>query len=117
MKEARNIGIEVRAPEGVCESDKCPFHGKLPVRGRIFRGTVVSDKSKNTVVVQWEYFNFLPKYERYERKKTKILAHNPSCINARKGDLVVLAECRPMSKKKSFVVVEKLSPPKEVAGK
>lgn len=107
MREARNIGLEVKAPEGVCESDKCPFHGKLPVRGRTFRGTVVSDKSKNTVVVQWEYFNFLPKYERYERKKTKVLAHNPSCINARKGDFVTLAECRPMSKKKSFVVVEK----------
>lgn len=115
--DTRNIGIEVKAPEGDCSSSKCPFHGRLPVRGRLFRGTVVSDRSKNSVVVQWEYFNFLPKYERYERKKTKILAHNPSCINARKGDVVTVAECRPLSKKKSFVVVEKHGTQKEVAGK
>jgi len=105
--KARNIGLEVKAPKESCNSEKCPFHGKLPVRGRVFRGIVVSDKSKNSVVVQWNYFNFINKYERYERKNTKILAHNPSCINAKKGDDVTVAECRPLSKKKSFVVIEK----------
>jgi small subunit ribosomal protein S17 len=105
--KTRNIGLDIKAPKEKCDSVKCPFHGKLPIRGRVFRGTVVSDKSKNTVVVMWSYFNFIPKYERYERKKTKILAHNPSCINAKKGDAVVVAECRPVSKKKNFVVVGK----------
>ena len=106
-KKAKNIGLEVKPPKNVCNSDKCPFHGKLPVRGRVFRGIVISDKSKNTVTVEWDYSRFLPKYERYERKRTKILAFNPSCINARKGDMVTIAECRPLSKKKNFVVVER----------
>ncbi len=105
--KTRDIGLGVKTPKDVCSSDTCPFHGKLPVRGRVFRGVVFSDKSKNTAVVKWNYFNYLPKYERYERKNTKILAHNPSCINARKGDFVTVAECRPVSKKKSFVIIEK----------
>ena len=107
MKKARNIGLDVKAPKEKCNSKNCPFHGNLTVRGRVFKGIVVSDKSKNTVVIQWDYFNFLPKYERYQRKNTKILAHNPSCINAKKGNKVTIAECRPISKKKSFVIVEK----------
>ncbi len=101
------IGLSVNAPKDKCNSRKCPFHGTLPVRGRVFNGIVISDKSKDTVIVEWDYFNFIPKYERYERKKTRILAHNPSCINAKKGDSVTIAECRPISKKKNFVVVEK----------
>jgi len=108
MKKEKDIGLGIKAPKDACKSDNCPFHGKLPVRGRVFRGIVTSDKSKSTVAVKWEYFNFLPKYERYERKNTKILAHNPSCINAKKGDAVTIAECRPLSKKKNFVVVEKI---------
>ncbi|MCK4634398.1 MAG: 30S ribosomal protein S17 [Candidatus Aenigmarchaeota archaeon] len=106
-KKMRNIGLDVKTPKETCKSKKCPFHGNLPVRGRVFKGVVISDKSKNTVVIQWNYFNFMPKYERYERKNTKILAHNPSCINVKKGDVVTIAECRPISKKKSFVVIEK----------
>lgn len=105
--KVRDIGLDIKPPKNVCNSDKCPFHGTLPIRGRVFKGVVVSDKSKNTATIQWNYSNFLPKYERYERKNTKILAYNPSCINAKKGDVVIIVECRPLSKKKSFVIVEK----------
>ena len=107
-KKEKNIGLGIKAPKDACKSNNCPFHGKLPVRGRVFRGVVIRDKSKNTVTVKWDYFHFLPKYERYERKNTKILAHNPSCINAKKGDAVTVAECRSLSKKKNFVVVERI---------
>jgi small subunit ribosomal protein S17 len=33
-------------------------------------------------------------------------AHNPPCINAKEGDVVKIAECRPLSKTKKFVVIE-----------
>ena len=105
--KAKNIGLDVKAPKKECNSDKCPFHGKLTVRGRVFRGVIVSNKANNTSVVQWDYFSYVPKYERYERKKTRLLAHNPECIGAMKGDVVKIAECRPMSKKKSFVIIER----------
>ncbi len=104
----KNIGINVKQPKKECKDKNCPFHGKLTVRGRVFKGIVVSDKAKNTVTVRWQYFHYVPKYERYERRNSKIIAHNPECIDVTKGDEVKIAECRPISKKKSFVVVEKI---------
>lgn len=106
MAEAKNIGIEVDAPTGSCEDDRCPFHGSLAIRGRVFEGEVVSDSMNDTVMVQWGYAQKIPKYERFERRNTKVAAHNPACLNAQDGDTVTIAECRPLSKTKSFVVVE-----------
>jgi len=103
----RDIGIDVRRPEKECEDVDCPFHGTLPVRGQILEGEVVSDKASKTVVVQRIYLKKIPKYERYEKRRSKIHAHNPPCINAKVGDVVKIAECRPLSKTKSFVVIEK----------
>jgi len=103
----RDIGINVSKPEKECEDADCPFHGTLPVRGQILEGEVVSDKAPKTVVVQRIYLKKIPKYERYEKRKSKIHAHNPPCINAKVGDVVKIAECRPLSKTKSFVVIEK----------
>lgn len=103
----RDIGIEVRMPEKECEDVNCPFHGRLSARGQIIEGVVVSDKAPKTVVVLRSYLKKIRKYERYEKRKSKIHAHNPPCIDAKVGDVVKIAECRPLSKTKSFVVVEK----------
>lgn len=103
----KDIGLDVKKPRASCESDKCPWHGSLRVRGKMFEGTVVSDKSVNTAVVEWNYYKKIPKYERYERRKTKISVHNPTCINAKRGDVVSIAECKPLSKSKHFVIIEK----------
>lgn len=106
MADAQDIGLDVDAPDASCENEHCPFHGSLPVRGRVFEGEVVSDRIEDTVMVRWEYAQKVPKYERYERRNTKVAAHNPPCIDAEEGDTVTVAECRPLSKTKSFVVVE-----------
>ncbi len=78
----------------------------LKTRGRTFRGTVVSAKAQKTVTVQWMRRVYVPKYERYQVKRSKVKAHNPSEMGAKEGDLVVIKECRPLSKTKNFVVVE-----------
>ena len=98
-------GIE--APKEGCNDRNCPFHGSLKVRGRVLDGIVVSDKMVNTVVVRRGYIRKVPKYERFERRSSKIHAHNPPCIAARVGDRVKIMECRRLSKTKSFVVVQK----------
>lgn len=103
----RDIGVEVTPPDGQCDDDKCPFHGRLSVRGQIIEGVVISDKMMRTVVVKKDYMKYVPKYERYERRTGKYLAHNPPCINAKIGDDVRIMECRPLSKTKSFVVIER----------
>ncbi|RLI86719.1 MAG: 30S ribosomal protein S17 [Archaeoglobales archaeon] len=101
----KDIGIDVRPPERECEDKNCPFHGDLVVRGQILTGKVIKTYEK-TAVIERELIRYVPKYERYLKKRSKIHAHNPPCINAKPGDRVVIAECRPISKTKSFVIVE-----------
>lgn len=69
-------------------------------------GTVVSSKMDNTVVIERKYMKMVSKYQRYEKRRSKIHAHNPPCISAKVGDIVTIAECRPISKTKSYVVVK-----------
>jgi small subunit ribosomal protein S17 len=102
----RDIGLDVKSPEKACDDPNCPFHGKLSVRGQVFDGTVVSDKMTDTVVVLREFERKMTKYDRYEKRRSKLHAHNPPCLKAKVGDVVKVAECRPLSKTKSFVVVE-----------
>ena len=106
-KKARDIGIGVEAPKETCEDDKCPFHGTLPVRGNIVTGKVVSSKAPKTVVIERNYTHWIPKYQRYERRHSRVAAYNPTCVSAKEGDVAVIAECRPLSKTKAFVVVKK----------
>ena len=106
MVEAKNIGIEVKAPKETCEDKKCPFHGNIKLRGRTFTGVIVAKDTHKTATVQWSYKVSVPKYERTEARRTKVHAHNPSCINANVGDVVKIAETRPLSKTKNFVIIE-----------
>lgn len=78
----------------------------LKTRGRTFRGTVVSSKAQKTVTVEWIRRVYIPKYERYQNKRSKVKAHNPEEMSAKEGEEVVITECRPLSKTKKFVVVE-----------
>ncbi|MEM2875650.1 MAG: 30S ribosomal protein S17 [Candidatus Bathyarchaeia archaeon] len=91
-----------------CNDVNCPFHGKLPLRGKAIEGVVVSDKMDKTVIIHRDYLRYVPKYKRYERRHSRIPAHNPPCIDARIGDKVRIRECRPISKTVSFVVEKKL---------
>lgn len=91
-----------------CNDNHCPAHGGIRTHGRAFTATVVSARAQKTAIVEWERRYHVPKYERYERRLTKINVHNPDCINAKAGDIVRIIECRPISKTKHFVITEKL---------
>src|SRR3989339_98710 len=99
MKEAAKMATQ----EG---KEKLGYFGGLSLRGRSFVGTVISSKMQKTVTVEWERKHYLKKFERYERRRSRVKAHNPESINAREGDVVKIVECRPLSKTKNFVVVE-----------
>ncbi|AGI48307.1 SSU ribosomal protein S17P [Thermoplasmatales archaeon BRNA1] len=105
--KARNIGIEVAAPEGECTDPNCPFHGTLSVRGQVIEGVVDSIKMDKTVIVKRDYFKFEQKYERYEKRSVRYAAHAAPCLGLKVGDSVKIMECRPISKTVSFVAVEK----------
>ena len=104
----KSLGIEAKKPEKECEDEKCPWHGKLSLRGKVLQGEVISHKAPKTAIVKWHFHRYLTKYEAYERRHSSVVAYNPACINAKKGEKVKIAECRPLSKTKSFVVIEVL---------
>lgn len=71
----------------------------------MLRGVVVSDKMKDTVVVLVSRYVKHPKYKKYMTRTKRYKAHNPG--NTKKeGDTVSIRSCRPLSKGKSFEVVE-----------
>jgi small subunit ribosomal protein S17 len=107
-RKPRDIGIDVTPPDDSCNDSTCPFHGILPVRGQIIDGIVISNKMDKSVVVTKERLRFIPKYERYEKRSSNYTAHNPTCIHAQLGEKVKIMECRPLSKTKSFVVIERM---------
>ncbi len=106
--ESRNIGLVEDTPKHQCNDSKCPFHGNLSVRGRQFVGTVISAKMRKTAVMEFDRLQFLKKYERYEKRRTRLKVHNPECINAKEGDIVKIIECMPLSKTQNFVIVQQL---------
>lgn len=108
QNNSKNIGLKVEAPKSACTDVNCPFHGTLSVRGRQLSGTVISAKMRKTAVMEFERLNFVKKYERYEKRRTKLKVHNPECINAKDADVVRIIECRPLSKTKNFVIIQKL---------
>ncbi|MBN2454624.1 30S ribosomal protein S17 [Candidatus Woesearchaeota archaeon] len=91
-----------------CKDERCPFHGKLKIHGRAFTVKVTSVKMRRTATVELERRHYIKKYSRYERRITRLKAHNPDCIAAAEGDTVKVVECRPISKTKKFVIIEKV---------
>jgi len=103
---AKNIGLKVNPPSTAVEDKNCPFFGNLRLRGRIMTATVISSKVPKTATVRRYKRHYLPKYQRFERRISKIRVHNPASINAQEGNVVKIAECRPISKTKRFVIIE-----------
>ena len=100
------IGLNVDEPEETCSDDNCPFHGTLSVRGQTLEGEVASTDMDKTVIVEREYDVPVPKYDRYMKRRSRVPAHAPECLDLSVGDTVRIAETRPLSKTKSHVVVE-----------
>ncbi len=108
MRSVRIGNLVIEAPPTECNDKKCPFHGNVIVRGQVFVGKVISDKMTNTVVVLREGVRYVPKYERYMRVRYKLHAHNPPCVGAKEGDVVLVGETRKLAKTVSFVVLKVL---------
>jgi len=102
----QTIGLNVQAPEKACEDRHCPFHGAYKVRGRVFEGEVIRDVTHKTATIEFSRQFPLPKYERFEKRKARMHAHVPSCMEVNEGDFIRIAEGRKISKTKAFVVIE-----------
>jgi small subunit ribosomal protein S17 len=77
--------------------DKAPGHRTV--------GRVVSNKMQKSVTVSIERLVKHPAYGKFIRRTTKVMAHDEDGA-CRTGDTVAIVECRPISKRKSWRVVE-----------
>jgi len=103
VKKQENITVKEKVE---CSDRLCPFHAKngLKLRGRTFQGVVIK-KLPMKVTIQFERMLKIQKYERYEKRKTKIHARLPDCLKdeINLGDLIEVSETRPISKTIHFV--------------
>ena len=68
-------------------------------------GRVVSNKMTKSVTVSVERLVRHAVYGKFIRRTTKIMAHDEEGT-CREGDTVAIVECRPISKRKAWKVVE-----------
>jgi len=97
----KNIGLGFKTPKtaitGHYIDKKCPFTSNVSIRGRIFRGTVVSTKMNRTVIVRRDYLHYIKKYNRYEKRHKNIPAHLSPAFKVSKGQVVTIGQCRYVS--------------------
>ncbi len=70
-----------------------------------FKGVIVSTKMDKTVVVSVKVLRKHRKYPKFIKRTRKFLA-DTNGLKLQVGDNVIIAESRPISKKKAFKVVE-----------
>ncbi len=73
---------------------------------RVLTGRVVSDKTEKTITVTVERRVMHPLYKKFIRRSKKYTAHDDT-NQCKIGDVVRIEECRPISKTKSWLLIER----------
>jgi len=71
---------------------------------RTLTGKVISNKMDKSITVLIERRVQHPKYGKFIRRSTKLHAHDENNV-CKEGDIVTIAECRPLSKTKAWTLV------------
>ncbi|MDD2723988.1 MAG: 30S ribosomal protein S17 [Methylovulum sp.] len=74
---------------------------------RTVSGRVVSNKMDKTITVLVERVVKHPVYGKYIKRSTKMMAHDENNV-CQEGDIVAIASCRPLSKHKTFKLIQVL---------
>jgi small subunit ribosomal protein S17 len=77
-------------------------------RGRVFKGNVIR-KIQHRVLVEIDRNVFVRKYQRFYVKKTRVHARISEGLDINLGDLVLVRECRPLSKIIHHIVIKKVT--------
>lgn len=75
---------------------------------RKIKGEIVSDKMQKTAVVLVNRYVKHPKYKKYVRISKKYKAHDEN-KEYKVGDKVIIQECKPISKDKSFEIIGRVN--------
>ena len=102
---AEAAAAEAAAPVPVSAQPQQPAPAAEAKGARTLTGRVVSHKMQKTIAVEIERLIRHPTYGKYIRRTTKLLAHDESGVS-REGDLVIITPCRPLSRRKSWRLLE-----------
>ncbi len=106
-KNTKTPGLNLKQPKTTCNDKHCPFHSGFKLRKKAFTGIIIKKDFHKTATIELNRLYKLRKYERFEKRRTRLKVHNPPCIDAQINDVVTAYESRPISKTKNFVIVEK----------
>lgn len=87
------------------EAGKIDNGGRPATRRRVATGVVTSDAADKTVVVTVQHTAQHPLYKKVVRSSKKLMAHDEN-NECRVGDRVRVAECRPLSRRKRWRVLD-----------
>jgi len=107
----KKVGLGFQTPADAIQGNyvdkKCPFTGNVSIRGRIFKGMVISNKMQRTLILRRDYLHYIRKYNRYTKRHRNIAAHiSPAFKRVKEGDIVTVGQCRPLSKTVRFNVLK-----------
>lgn len=105
-KEKKTKDIKKNEEKPVEKTSTAHEEKQYSIRGNIFEGKVISAKARKTITVERILTQYIPKYERYKKVKSKIKAHVPTGINVKEGNIVRIGETRKISKTKNFVLMK-----------
>ena len=110
-----NVAADIQAADAQARGPQAPASAApdasevtavIEVRGaRTLTGRVVSTKMQKTIAVEIERLVRHPTYGKYIRRTTKLLAHDEDGTS-KEGDVVIITPCRPMSRRKSWRLLE-----------
>jgi small subunit ribosomal protein S17 len=105
--EPQPAAAEAAPAEGSAAPEQHPAAtATAPTKGaRTLTGRVVSNRMQKTIAVEIERLVRHPTYGKYIRRTTKLLAHDENAAS-REGDLVIITPCRPLSRRKSWRLLE-----------
>ncbi|XP_055707795.1 40S ribosomal protein S11 isoform X1 [Phlebotomus papatasi] len=111
LRKYHNIGLGFKTPKEAVDGSyidkKCPFTGKVAVRGRILTGIVQKMKMQRTIVIRRDYLHYIRKYNRFEKRHKNMSVHLSPCFrDVELGDIVTVGETRPLSKTVRFNVLK-----------
>ena len=106
MNQTPRAVLGIAAPQEACTDKKCPFHGEILVKRELYPGKVIKRDSNRSATIEWSRNYYVPKYERYGLRRSRLRVHNPTCLNAQIGQDVLVAKTRPLSKMKHHVIIQ-----------
>ena len=105
-KEVLGIPAPARAFDSQYYDQNCPFTGGLLVKKELLTGRVIKKDTNKSATIEWNRQLYIPKYERFALRRSRIRVHNPPCLDAQVGQQVLVARTRPLSKTKHHVIIQ-----------